>query len=175
MLSICKKSFFSVAFILSFAHTHAQRFCYIDSDYVIQQLPSYKTAQEKVKSTVEQWEKELQTKQEALDNMVRDLFNEKPLLTEPQINKREKEIFERKIQLEELQKKYFGPEGEVIRIRQQFARPVQDQIYNAVQKVAKRKHYSFVFDKANNLNIMHTDPKFDITNDVLKELGVSKK
>lgn len=175
-MSLLKKTtILSVLLSLLSIGIYAQRFCYVDTEVVLDQIPGYKEAISKIRNTIEQWEKELKEKQALIDQINKNLINEKVLLTPDQIKKREQEISAKKKELEKSQEKYFDPnDGEAIRLRQQLARPLQDGIYNAITKVAQRKRYAFVFDKAGSLNMLYTDPKFDITIDVLKELGIGK-
>lgn len=149
----------------------AQKFCYIDTDFVLENLPEYGQAQSTLKSKTQQWNAEIQNRQEALDKRQADFLNEKVLLTEEQIKKEQGEIDLEIAEIKQLQEKRYGQNGDLIKLRRSLVKPIQDQIYIAVDEVAKKKNYSFVFDKGSNLIMVYTDPKFDISRDVILQLN----
>lgn len=149
----------------------AQKFCYIDTDYILENLPSYNQAQNTLKSQTQQWNTEIQNRQEALDKRQVDFLNEKVLLTEEQIKTEQAAIDTEIKDIKDLQEKRYGQNGDLIKLRRSLVKPIQDQIYIAVDEIAKKKNYSFVFDKGSNLIMVYTDPKFDISRDVLLQLN----
>lgn len=149
----------------------AQKFCYIDTDYVLENLPEYTQAQNTLKTKTQQWNSEIQNRQEALDKRQADFLNEKVLLTDEQIKKEQQEIDLEIAEIKQLQEKRYGQNGDLIKLRRSLVKPIQDQIYIAVDEVAKKKNYSFVFDKGSNLIMVYTDPKFDISRDVILQLN----
>lgn len=170
-----KLKFFSLFLLLS-ASVFAQRFGYVDTDYVLESLPAYKNAQSKLELQAKNWAKEIENHQQELERMTLDFENEKILLTEEKIEEKEKEIAEKKQEIAKLQEQHYGPHGDMITSRKNLVKPIQDQIFNAVTKVAKKRKYGFIFDKANgDLTMLYSDPKYDISEEVLKTLAPDLK
>lgn len=158
---------FIVAFILGISQINAQRFGYVDSDYILENLPSYTQAQQRLKVQTQQWNQEIQNRQDALSKRQADFLNEKILLTEEQIKKEQAEIDAEIAAIRDLQEKRYGQTGDLINLRRSLVKPIQDQIWNAVKQVAEKRNYGFIFDKGSNLIMVYTDPKFDISREVL--------
>jgi len=168
-----KKLFLSALFAaIIFFTTSAQRYAVIDSKYILEKLPEYKSAQQKLDQFSEQWQEEIDTKSAALDKMYKDYDAEQVMLSDELKKKREDELFNREKELRDLQKKRFGYEGDIFKKRQELIKPVQDKVYNAVQKIAVAKLYDFILDKSEGITVIFADPKLDKSDDVLKELGV---
>ena len=166
-----KKLILTILFLGFTLPLSAQRFAYVNTDYILENLPEYIQAQNTLRTRTEQWNREIQIRQEALAQKEADFLNEKVLLTEEQIKKEEEDIeFERK-EIKELQEKRYGQDGDLIKLRRALVKPIQDQVYIAVDEVAVKKNFSFVFDKGSNLIMIYTDPKFDISRDVLLQLN----
>ena len=168
-----KKLILSAFFaVVIFFTTSAQRYAVIDSKYILEKLPEYKAAQTKLDQFSEQWQEEIDTKSAALDKMYKDYDAEQVMLSDELKKKREDELFNREKELRDLQKKRFGYEGDIFKKRQELIKPVQDKVYNAVQKLAVAKLYDFILDKSEGITVIFADPKLDRSDDVLKELGV---
>jgi len=150
----------------------AQRYAVIDSKYILEKLPEYKAAQEKLDQFSEQWQQEIDKKSVALDKMYKDYDAEKVMLSDDLKKKREDEIFNADKELKDLQRKRFGYEGDIFKKRQELIKPIQDRVYNAVQKLAVSKLYDFILDKSEGITVIFADPKLDKSDDVLRELGV---
>jgi len=150
----------------------AQRYAVIDSKYILEKLPEYKSAQQKLDQFSEQWQQEIDKKSADLDKMYKDYDAEQVMLSDELKKKREDELFNREKELRDLQKKRFGYEGDIFKKRQELIKPVQDKVYNAVQKVAVAKLYDFILDKSEGITVIFADPKLDRSDDILKELGV---
>lgn len=149
-----------------------QRYAVIDTKYILERIPAYKEADAKLKLTGEQWQKEIDDLQVQLDKMYKNYESEQFMLTEALKKKREDELFEKEKQLRDLQKKRFGYEGDLFKERQRLIKPVQDKVYDAIQKIATSRSYDFVLDKSEGITIIFADPKLDKSDDVLKELGI---
>lgn len=145
----------------------AQRFGYVDTDYILENLPSYNDAQQMLKTQTEQWNKEIQNRQNNANKRQADFLNEKVLLTEDQIRKEQEEIDREFREIKQIQEKRYGQDGDLIKLRKSLVKPIQDQIYVAVDEVAKKRNYGFIFDKGSDLIMVYTDPKFDISREVL--------
>ena len=150
----------------------AQRYAVIDSKYILDKLPDYKAAQKKLDQFSEQWQQEIDQKQALVDKMVKDYDAEQVMLSDVLKKKREDEIYNKEKELRDLQKKHFGFEGDLFRKRQELIKPVQDRVYNAVQKLAIEKQYDFILDKSEGITVIFADPKLDRSEDVLRNLGV---
>ncbi len=152
--------------------SQAQRYAIVDTKYILEKMPDYKQAQTKLDQFSVQWQKEIDDKQGALDKMYKDYDAEKVMLSEELKKKREDELFLREKEVRELQRKRFGFEGDLFKRRQELVKPVQDKVYNAIQKIAVARLYDFILDKSEGITVIFADPKLDKSEDVLKELGV---
>ena len=149
----------------------AQRFGYVDTDYILENLPQYTQAQQRLKTQTEQWNQEIQNRQEVLKKRQADYLNEKVLLTDEQAKKEQEDLdFESK-QILELQEKRYGENGDLIKLRKSLVKPIQDQVWVAVKDIAEKRNYGFIFDKGSDLIMVYTDPKFDISREVLLQLN----
>ena len=153
-------------------NVQAQRYAVIDTKYILSKIPEYREADKKLQLIGEQWQKEIDDKQGILDKMYKNFEAEQFMLTEELKKKREDELFVREKELRELQKKRFGYEGDLFKERQRLVKPIQDKLYNAIQKLAVAKSYDFVLDKSEGITIIFANPKLDKSEEVLKELGI---
>jgi outer membrane protein len=150
----------------------AQRYAIIDSKYILQKLPEYKTAQQRLDQFSEQWQQEIDRKSAELDKMYKNYDAEQVMLSDELKKKREDELFNKEKELRDLQKKRYGYEGDIFKKRQELIKPIQDRVYNAVQRLAAAKSYDFILDKSEGITVIFADPKLDKSDDVLRELGV---
>ena len=161
-----------IALTLTASASAQQRYAVIDTKYILERIPAYKEADAKLKAIGEQWQKEIDDLQAQLDKMYKNYESEQFMLTEALKKKREDELFEKEKQVRDLQKKRFGYEGDLFKERQRLIKPVQDKVYDAIQKIATSRSYDFVLDKSEGITIIFADPKLDKSDDVLKELGI---
>ena len=162
----------ATCFMLIAAGTNAQRYAIIDSKYILDKLPEYKEAQKLLDQFSEQWQQEVDQKQALMDKMYKDYDAEQVMLSDVLKKKREDELYNKEKELRDLQKKRFGFEGDLFKKRQELIKPVQDKVYNAVQKLAVARGYDFILDKSEGITVIFADPKLEKSDDVLKELGV---
>lgn len=148
-----------------------QKFAYVDTDYILQNIPEYGDAQEEINQMSVNWQKELKTLRDKVDQMKRDYQTESVLLSDDMKNKKEAAIAAKEQELAALQMQYFGPEGELFTKRIELIQPIQEKVYNAINQVAQVKNYTFVFDKASGTSILYCNEKLDISDDVLDEIG----
>ena len=148
-----------------------QKIAYIDTEYILENIPEYGDAQEEINQMSVNWAKELKTLQNKVDQMKREYQTESVLLSDDMKVKRETAIATKEQELVELQMRYFGPEGELFSKKTELIQPIQEKIYNAIQQVAQVKNYAFVLDKASGTTILYCNEKFDISDDVLDEIG----
>src|SRR5215211_7229725 len=132
----------------------------------------YKDAQKKLDDFSVQWQKEIDQKQGALDRMYKEYEAEQVMLSDELKKKREDQLYNLEKELRDLQRKRFGFEGDLFKKRQELIKPVQDRVYNAIQKIAVQRSYDFILDKSEGITVIFADPKLDKSEDVLKELGV---
>mgnify|MGYP001552103196 CR=1 FL=1 len=150
----------------------AQRYAIVDTKYILDKLPDYKLAQKQLDQISAQWQKEIDDKQGVLDKMYKDYEGEQAMLSEELKKKREDELFNREKEVRDLQRKRFGFEGDLFKKRQELIKPIQDKVYNAIQKIAVNRMYDFILDKSEGITVIFADPKLDKSDDVLKELGI---
>ncbi|HZZ75417.1 MAG TPA: OmpH family outer membrane protein [Puia sp.] len=150
----------------------AQRYAIVDTKYILDKMPEYKTAQKQLDQISAQWQKEIDDKQAVLDKMYKDFEGEEVMLSDDLKKKREDELFNHEKEVRDLQRKRFGFEGDLFKKRQELIKPVQDKVYNAIQKIAVNRLYDFILDKSEGITVIFADPKLDKSDDVLKELGV---
>jgi len=158
--------------ILTSGSIQAQRYAVIDSKYILDKMPEYKDAQTKLDQFSALWQQEIDQKQALMDKLVKDFEAEQIMLPDNLKKKREDEIFNKEKELRDLQRKRFGFEGDLFKKRQELIKPVQDKVYNAVQKLALEKQYDFILDKSEGITIIFADPKLDKSEDILKSLGI---
>lgn len=151
----------------------AQKFGYVDTEYILDMMPDYRSAQKQLDMMAEDWQKELDKKQETIDRMYRDLQAELVLLTEELRKKRELEIKEKEKELKDFRNQKFGYEGELFKKRQELVKPIQDKIFVAVQNIAKKNAYDFIFAKSGELIMLYSNAKYDKSDEVLAELGIT--
>ncbi|HRQ50366.1 MAG TPA: OmpH family outer membrane protein [Agriterribacter sp.] len=166
--------FAAVILCLAAFSANAQRYAILDTKFILDRLPEYKDAQKQLDQLSEAWQKELDGLQTRLDRMYRDFEAEQVMLSDELKKRREDELFNKEKELRDLQRQRFGYEGDLFKKRQELIKPVQDKVYNAVEKLAVEKGYDFILDKSEGITVIFADPKLDRSEDVLKMLGVNK-
>lgn len=166
---------FTVVFVFGTSFAFSQKYAYIDSDYILSKLQDYKEAKEKLDKLADMWTAEIEERYKVL-NEKKELFaREEVLLPKEERERRKAEIDKLEQETMDLQKMRFGVKGDYFQKRQQLVKPIQDKVFDALSEVASKKKYVFVFDKANQSNLVYADPKTDLSDDVLKELGIIVK
>ncbi|AUC83329.1 OmpH family outer membrane protein [Lacinutrix sp. Bg11-31] len=148
---------------------------YIDTEYILQNVPEYTEATSQLDSKVQKWKGEIETKLKIVEQKRTDLNNEKALLTKELIEEREEDITFEEKEVLDYQQKRFGPNGDLMIQKRQLMQPVQDQIFQAVQDIAKAKKYDFVFDKSADLVMLYSAERFDMSEQVLRTITRSSK
>lgn len=159
-------------FILSSSSVQAQRYAVIDTKYILNKMPEYQDADKKLQLASEQWQKEIDNMQADLDKMYKDYDAEQFMLTDDLKKKREDELFNKEKEVRDLQKRRFGYQGDLFKEREKLVKPLQDKLYNAVQRIAVARGYDFILDKSEGITVIFADPKLDRSDDVLRELGI---
>jgi outer membrane protein len=161
---------FFLIFGLNFVN--AQRFGYIDTDFILNKMPEYKKAQDEINQLSQAWEKEVQEMAKKVEGMYSALQAEEVLLTEEMKKERTEAIQKKEAELKEYQKKVFGFGGLFFLKKQELIKPIQDKVWDAVDKVCKENGLAIMFDKAGELVMIYTDPRHDYTDFVLDQLGL---
>lgn len=168
-----KKIFLLVVLLFSVTTFWSQRnqiIAYIDMEYILENVPEYVQAQNTLDSKIAKWRKKLDKQARFIEVLKSDLANEKAILTKDLIEEKEEEITLKQEELRRLESLYFGPQGDMFLVRKQLVKPIQDQVYNAIQSIAKRKKYDFVFEKSSDLVMLYSNKKYDISNLVLSTI-----
>jgi outer membrane protein len=163
----------AISILTAFSSNAQTKYAVINTKYILDKIPEYKEADKKLKTLGDQWQLEIDQKQMTLDKMYKNYEAEQFMLSDDLKKKREDELFVKEKELRDLQKKRFGYEGDLFKERQKMVKPIQDKVYNAVQKLATARGYDFILDKSEGITIIFADPKLDKSDDVLKELGIN--
>ena len=168
-----KKLLLSATCLLLIAVTaSAQSYAVVDTKYILGKMPEYVDAQKKLDQTSTMWQKEIDDKQAALNKMYKEYDAEKVMLSDTLQKKREIQLFNAEKEVRDLQRKRFGYEGDLFKLRQELIKPIQDKVYDAIQHLAVVRMYDFILDKSEGITVIFADPKLDKSEDVLKALGI---
>ena len=157
--------------LLTSAIAVAQKYAFVDSEYIRKNIPAFNTAQEQLDKLSKQWEKEVADGYAVVEQMYKSYQNEAPLLSQDMKTKREEDIISKEKEMKDLQNKYFGVEGDLFKKRQELVKPIQDDILKAIKDIAVEGSYAVIFDSSTGGNILFANPKFDISDQVLEKLG----
>jgi len=159
--------------VLMASTASAQKFAYVDTEYILSQLPDYKSAQKKLDEYAETWQKELDAKYAAIDKMYKNYQAEEVLLNSEQKKERQAAIVKKEKEAKTYQQEKFGFEGELFKKREQLIKPIQDRVYDAIQTIAKREDLDFIFDKGGDMIMLFSNARYDKSDDILEELGIT--
>jgi outer membrane protein len=151
--------------------TYAQKFAYVDSDYILSKMTEFAQAEEKIDDFSKEWQSEIESAYEEVEQMYRDYQSEQVLLTSEMKTKREEAIIEKEKSVQSLQQKYFGNNGDLYKKRQDLIKPIQDRIFDAVQQLAASNKYSIIFDASSDLIMLYSNPDLDKSDKVLELMG----
>lgn len=169
-----KKAILIIALVFAGAFAaSAQKFALVDMEYILKNVPSYEMANEQLNQLSQRWQKEVEAVGKEAETLYQNYLADKVFLTDEQVKKREEEIVAKEKEATELRFKYFGPEGELYKKRQTLLKPIQDDVYNAIKKVAEEKGYQTIMDRASSSDIIYASPRIDVSNEVLAKLGYS--
>lgn len=156
--------------LAGFNTIQAQKFVYVDSEYILSEMPDYGKAQEELNDLAQKWQEEVETKLKEVDELYKAFKAEQVMLTDKMKEQRISEIEAKEQEVKEYQKQKFGPEGELFLKRQELIKPLQDQIAEELQKMAELKGYDFIFDKANGNYMLYYNSRYDKSEDIIKAL-----
>ena len=149
----------------------AQKYAFVDTDYILNRIPSYNAAQDQLDKLSEEWQQEVEEMYGVIETLYKNYQTEKVLLSEDMRAQKEEEIITKEKEAKELQNKYFGREGSLYTKRQELIKPIQDEIYRAVKEIATEGNFAVIFDTSSGANMLYTNPKYDKSDDVLEKLG----
>ncbi|MCK9290675.1 MAG: OmpH family outer membrane protein [Bacteroidales bacterium] len=153
------------------AQLQSQRIGYVDTEYILNNIPEYKDAQDELNALSQKWEKEVSAIYEQVEKMYKEYQTEAVLLPADLKRKREDEILQKEKEAKDLQMKYFGAEGDLFKKRAELVQPIQEKIYNAMMEIAETKNYAFIFDKASGATMLYANPRLDLSDEVLDQVG----
>lgn len=151
----------------------AQKFALVDMEYILKNIPAYERANEQLTQVAKKWQAEVDALNTEAQTMYKNYQNEVVFLSQEQKKERQEAIMNKEKEASELKRKYFGPEGELFKMRTSLMTPIQEEIYNAVKDIADLRGYSLILDRASDTSIIFGSPKIDISNEVLSKLGYS--
>ena len=166
-----KRILFSGLILLAGLGAFAQKYAFVDTEYILDRIPAYGAAQDKLDEMSNEWQKEIEDMYAEVEQLYKDYQAERVLLTEEMRTQREEEIVTRETEAKDLQRKYFGREGMLFEKRQELVKPIQDEIYKAVKEIALAGNFAVIFDTSSGANMLYTNPKYDKSDDVLEKLG----
>lgn len=171
-----KKIIFLILTVLCFTSvTFAQKYAYIDSEFILGKMPEYKEAQKDLDKLAANWQKDIETRFRSIDSMYKKYQVEAITLPENLKQKREELIIKAEQEAKDLQKKRFGKDGDLFKKREELVKPIQDRVFNAIEAFAKDRGYAFIFDVAGSMTIIYADPKFDVNDQIMSRLGIAVK
>lgn len=154
--------------------SNAQKFAMLDMDYIMKNIPQFESATEQINQLSKKWQSEVETQMQEVQQLYKNYQTELVFLSADMKVKREEEIIAKEKAAQDLKRNYFGPEGELFKKRQSLMKPIQDEVYAAVQEVSRERDLGLVFDKASAMSVIFASPKIDISDLVLQKLGYSK-
>ena len=155
--------------------TFAQKFAYVDSEFILESIPEYADAKTEVDELSMQWQRDIEVKFAEIDQLYKNFKAEAVLLPEDIKIKREEEIISKEKAAKDLQRKRFGTDGDLFKKREELVKPIQEKIYSAIESIAASDNYAVIFDKAGSVSMMYSNPRYDISEDVLDKMGYSYK
>jgi outer membrane protein len=164
----------TVLLFVSSIGLYAQHFSYVDTEYILDKMPEYKSSQKQLDNLAEQWKKDVDVKMKEIDKLYKQYQAEQLLLPNDMRKKKENEILQKEDELNKYKEAKFGKEGELFQKRKELVKPIQDKVFDAIQKLAKDEGIDFIFDKAGAVTMLYTNAKYDRSDEVLEVLGISK-
>ena len=167
-----KKIILVIFFTFAAFTTFAQRFAYVDSDYILKHIPEYTAAQKQLAALTDQWQKEVDAKSQEIERMYKAFEADKILMTADMKKRREAEISDKEKEVRDFQRQKFGPEGQLTKKSNDLIKPIQDRLTKAIQAVAESENLDMVFDKNSEVIMLYASPRLDKSADVITRLGL---
>lgn len=166
-----KRILLVLSFLMITSSTWAQKFAYVDSQFILENIPEYKQAQQQLDDLSYDWQEDIEKSYQEIDQLYRAYQTDKVLLTDKMRQTREDEIIQKEKDAKELQQQRFGTEGDLFKKQEELIRPIQNQIYNAIQEFATEGRYGVIFDKSSDLLMLYADENLDKSEKILDKLG----
>lgn len=166
-----KITLITALFLMAFLPGFSQKYAFVDTDYILNNIPEYTDAQALLDDLSAEWQKEIEAKFLEIDKLYKDYQAESVLLPEDLKKQKENEIIQKEREAKDLQKQRFGKDGDLFKKRIELVQPIQEKIFNAIQDMAVTRNYAFIFDKASGASLLFADSKYDLSDDVLDEIG----
>ena len=166
-----KKLLMTLALFMAAMTASAQKFALLNMEYILKNIPAYERANEQLNQVSKKWQAEVDALGTEASTMYKNYQNENVFLSAEQKKARQEEIMNKEKEAADLKRKYFGPEGELFKVRESLISPIQEEIYNAVKEISDLRGYALVLDRASDSGIIFGSPKIDISNEVLQKLG----
>lgn len=170
-----KLKIFFLFLMLGGLKTFAQKFGYIDTEYIMNKMPEYKKANETMNQFAEKWTKDIQAKYADVEKMKQKFQQEEILLTADMKKEKLAEIDKKEEELKTLNNNIFGLNGQLFQKKKEILKPILDEIYKTSEKIARKYKLSFIFDKASDMSMFYADPRHDYTDFIIEELGLNIK
>jgi len=151
----------------------AQKFAFVDTQYILDNIPDYQMAQDQLNELSKKWQKEIDAKITEIDKLYKAYQTDAVLLPADLKKKREDEIVQKEKEVKTLQTKRFGTDGDLYKKRSELIKPIQDKVYNAIEDLATDRGYAVIFDRAGSGTILYANPRFDKSDEILQKLGYS--
>ena len=148
-----------------------QRFAFVDTEYILNAIPAYRSAQQQIDRLSADWQREIEAQFAEVERLYRNYQAERVMLTEDMRKRREDEIVDKEQAVKDLQRRYYGPEGELAKRQQELIKPIQDEVYKAIREMAAEGNYAAVFDSAADASVLYVNPRQDRSDEVLEKLG----
>src|SRR5579872_4402056 len=152
--------------------TFAQRWAFVDSDYILKHIPEYTAAQKQLAALSDQWQKEVDAKSQEIERMYKAYDADKILMTADMKKRREAEIADKEKEVKDFQRVKFGPDGELAKKSDALIKPIQDKVMKAIQAVAESEDLDMIFDKNSEVIMLYANPRYDKSADVITRLGL---
>ena len=149
-----------------------QKIAYIDAQYIYGRYPEFATAQQKLDRMAQEWQQELEKKQQEVDELFQEYQARELLYTQEERQRKRQEIMDGETQVERLRNQYFGPDGDLFKQQEQLLKPIQEKVLTAIEEIAQAEGYDYVFDKSGDFIFLYAREQFDLSNQVLEELGI---
>ncbi|WP_130736923.1 OmpH family outer membrane protein [Flavobacterium sp. J27] len=162
-------------FITGFSQSASVRIGYIDMEYILEKAPDYAEAKAQLEQKASRWKEDIELKKNEINKLKESLATERVLLTKELIEEREEEINLKEKELFDYQEKRFGARGDLIIQKSLLVKPIQDQVFTAIQDIAEQKRYDFILDKSSDLTILFADKRHDISDLVVRAIMRSEK
>lgn len=163
--------FILAGLVLIFTLATAQKYAFVDTDYILNNIPNYKASQEQLDKLSEEWQQEIEAQYAEIEQLYNDYQSERVLLSEEMRRNREDEIINKEKEVKELQTSYFGQDGLLFQKREELIQPIQDEVYDAIKDLATEEGYAVIFDTASGPVMIYFNPRYDLSDEVLQKLG----